>query len=276
MRLVSYNLSLWLSRILFCMKPLCRATAHFFTSCFPCSMYAVSEKQRSLGCSASAHSSSLEAVVPACGEGWHPTWLRCPWLRLWRHSNTGLWRHGRVWEIHQQPLWTSGTPVTFLQGWLSPWCYYEEDLDFVLVWLRLVAGCGRSWSPEHPGTVHPPALGLGTASLLLVTSVTCSEGWPMIVKTPTATYQGAVQTHTVHNVNSLFSLGFSAMQKKKKKKADWWFPFDWFAGREQQGLTRPPFFLCCIKSWNATNPLVITHWSVRYLLGLMVTHLVKE
>ena len=101
----------------------------------------------------------------------------------------------------------------FLRGDSNPGVIHEEDLDFGLVWLRLVAGCGRSWSPDHPGAARPPVLELDTASLLLVTSVTCLEGWPTIVKTPTATYQGALQIHT-RTIMSAVSLGFSAMQKK--------------------------------------------------------------
>lgn len=61
------------------------------------------------------------------------------------------------------------------------------------LFLRPVAGCGRSWSRGHPEMARRRALGLDTASLLWVISVTCLGGLPMIVRTPTAMYQGTVQ-----------------------------------------------------------------------------------
>lgn len=74
-------------------------------------------------------------------------------------------------------------PHPLLRRWLP-------GLDFSLMWLRLVAGYGKSWSPKHPGLARLPALGSDTASLLLVTSVTYLGVWPMIAKTPMAISQG--------------------------------------------------------------------------------------
>ena len=60
-------------------------------------------------CVTSASSSSLEAVVSASGEGRHPPRLCGPRVRLRRHPDTGLRRHDRVRQIHQQPLRAPGT-----------------------------------------------------------------------------------------------------------------------------------------------------------------------
>lgn len=89
-------------------------------------------------------------------------------------------------------------------------------LDISFIWLRLVAGYGKSWSPKHPGPARPPALGSDTVSLLLVTSVTCLEAWPTIVKTPTAISQGC------SNLNILCHLG--RCHKKMSPRA---FPWPW-------------------------------------------------
>lgn len=67
--------------------------------------------------------------------------------------------------------------------------------------LRLVDGYGRSLNQEHLGPACLPALGLDTALLLWVTSVTCLEGWPMTVKTPMAMYQGIIHMCTRHRAH---------------------------------------------------------------------------
>lgn len=77
--------------------------------------------------------------------------------------------------------------------WHWSLCSYVADYKISCVWLRLVVGCGRNWSPEHPGMAHLLALGLVTASLLWVINVICLGGWPMTVKIPMEMYQGKVQ-----------------------------------------------------------------------------------
>lgn len=77
---------------------------------------------------------------------------------------------------------------TALNGIKGIWTLYVAPFCF-----RLLAGFGRSWNPGHLGPAHFPAPGLDIASLLWVTSATCLEGWPTTAKTPTATYQGAMQ-----------------------------------------------------------------------------------
>lgn len=95
----------------------------------------------------------------------------------------------------------------------------------------------------------------------------------MIVKTPTATYQGAVWTHTVHNVYSLFSLGFSAMRKKKRLTDG----FHLIGLRAGSSRDLHVLHSSCVTSKVGTNPLLSSPIDLSDIFGgLMVTHLVKE
>lgn len=141
--------------------------------------------------------------------------MRCPWLCLRGHSNPGLWRHAWVWEIQQQPVWTSGKAITFSHS------------HYKLVTERNInSGCSscvaqasrwlwKKLKPRAPRTGSPPCPRIGHSFTLVGNKCYLFGGLANDSEDPNGNVPRCFAVlHKIWNVWNVYTWDFC--------KADWW------------------------------------------------------